>query len=738
LKILGPVLLLGLGLGLSAEAGAGSAPADATTAPAPRARTGTTTSKTTAKPGVAATVTVAPATGEPEAGKRVPRPVLQGLRERALAKPQPVPKLTERVRPAARVAAKKTPAPAPWSPGRVPKKAFTSKKNKAELEAREARAPRPIKNELAKLRKRIATDKRRFSVGYTPVLDLPTEQVTGLLEPKNLAELARKQNAEAAVLAKRRFLPNLRHRSLRGTRVMTPDGADGRGPEGARSDTVDAPFEPMVGDATCSVSAVAWSWKTHLAPPRTQGSCGSCWAFSTLAVFEAAENIANGIDLERDFSEQHLVDCAQASDGFDIGDCRGGYTVMVYDYLQRQGAPLESQVPYLERDGTCDRGLRAKDKIANWGFVDESGGVASVDELKAAICNYGPVSSSVFVSPAFKAYTGGVFDEGAHGPTNHAVTLVGWDDKRGAWLLRNSWGTWWGEDGYMWIEYGSNEIGSSAAWAVVEPDDRPAEPKTYQSRQLLVRNKTGQPITVSLLYRYGKRWSPGKPGKADDDALRFSIAADGEALLGTDGQALRASKVRLWAEGDGGGSWTKHRGSDLSLVPDGSYSAIEPETFVFTFDSSNADAGSKGSGTTGKGKGKSANDQIAEAFALVEQGKHEEGRAAFARFLEANPGHFRVAEARFWIGWSHYEEGSFYEALVEWYDVVFEYPEHEFVAYALYYSGLAYAQRGQCDLALQCFDLVAHAGYPAATQEWIDAALVQIRALEQDPKAHCG
>jgi TolA-binding protein len=97
-----------------------------------------------------------------------------------------------------------------------------------------------------------------------------------------------------------------------------------------------------------------------------------------------------------------------------------------------------------------------------------------------------------------------------------------------------------------------------------------------------------------------------------------------------------------------------------------------------------------------------------------------------------------VAEARFWIGWSHYEEGSFYEALVEWYDVVFEYPEHEFVAYALYYSGLAYAQRGQCDLALQCFDLVAHAGYPAATQEWIDAALVQIRALEQDPKAHCG
>jgi hypothetical protein len=521
---------------------------------------------------------------------------------------------------------------------------------------------------------------------------------------------------------------------------MTPDGADGA-PTGGGSEQVDRAFGPMVGDAVCSVSATAWSWKEYLAPPRSQGSCGSCWAFATLSVFEAVENITNGIDLGRDFSEQHLVDCAETSDGFDIGTCAGGYTVMVYDYLQRQGAPLESQVPYKERDATCDRGLKAKDKIANWGFVHPAGGVPSVDQLKAAICNYGPVSASVHVSPAFTAYTGGVFDEHANGPTNHAVTIVGWDDKRGAWLMRNSWGTWWGEDGYMWIEYGSNQIGSSAAWAVVEPDDKPPEPKTYKSRHLLVRNKTGEPITVSMLYHFGKSWSPAKPGKGDAQALRFTVAADSEALLGASGEAIRASKVRVWAEGESGGKWTKHRGSDLSLVPDGSYTAVEPETFVLTFDSTNADAtgkGSTGKGGSGGTKAKSANDQIAEAFALIEAGKHSEGRAAFARFLEQHPGHARVAEVRFWMGYSHYEEGSFYEALVEWYDVVYHHPEDEFVAYALYYSGLAYTQRGQCDFAIQCFELVAYAGYPSATKEWIDAALAQIRAIDDNPKAHCG
>lgn len=76
--------------------------------------------------------------------------------------------------------------------------------------------------------------------------------------------------------------------------------------------------------------------------------------------------------------------------------------------------------------------------------------------------------------------------------------------------------------------------------------------------------------------------------------------------------------------------------------------------------------------------------------------------------------------------------------MVEWYDVVVDHPEHDFVAYALYYSGLAYTKRKQCDLALTCFDLVAHAGYPAATEEWITAAKAQIAELQKNGTKICG
>ena len=726
-----PFLMVGLALLVDATL-ATPALADP---PAPRARKPGTSRTRPAQRRVAPSTTAA----APKTAAR-PRRIGALLRQRALDKPPQIPTVGERIRPTAAAKAKAAAhKPARRHMGRIPRSAFTSTKNKTELESREAKAPTRVRTHLAALRKSIAGDKRRFRVGYTPVVDLPTEQVTGLREPADLATLARTQNAEASAMARTRFVPNLRQRSLRGRTVIGPDGADGAPPQGRSSEPVDAPFDPMVGNATCSVGATAWSWKEHLAPPRSQGACGSCWAFATLAVFEAAENIANGIDKDLDFSEQHLVDCARAGDGFDIGSCRGGYTVMVYDYLQRKGAPLERQVPYEERDGSCNERVKVKDKIANWGFVHEEGQVPTVQQLKAAICNYGPVSSSVFVTSAFKAYTGGVFDEMANGQTNHAVTLVGWDDKRGAWLLRNSWGTWWGEDGYMWIKYGSNQVGRSAAWAVVEPDEVPAKAKTWKSRQLLVRNKTGQPLEVSVLYRpSGKGWAPASPGKGDAKALRYTIAADSEALLGTGGTEIAASTVRVWAQASkGGDTWSEHRTRDLALVPDGSYSARELETFVYTFDAANADA--KGGGAGGSGsKGKSANDRIADAFALIEAGTHDEGRAAFARVLEDFPGHARVPEVRFWMGYSYYLEGSFYEALMEWYDVVYEHPEDGFVAYALYYSGLAYTSRGQCDLAVQCFELVAHAGYPSATREWIDAALEQLHKLDGSPKAYCG
>ncbi len=621
---------------------------------------------------------------------------------------------------------------------KIPPSAFTSKRNKATLQSREKTAPARVKKDLANLRARLAKGGNRFTVGYTQALDIPIDQLTGLKElPKNeLMELARIQNAKAMAEMRRRGVrgaPNLMMRMLRSRPTVTPDASHGAPPEGKSSDVVDTPFDTPVGDAVCSPSMTAWSWKEYLAPPRSQGRCGSCWAFATLAVFEGAENIANGIDKDLDFSEQHVVDCATTNDGMDIGSCAGGFTPLTYEYLQRVGAPLESEVPYLERDGQCNAKIKPEHKVATWGFVDANGWIPKVEELKEALCKYGPVSSSVHVSQAFVAYSGGVFDEMNNGPTNHAVVIVGWDDKRGAWLVRNSWGEWWGEDGYIWIKYGSNSIGKSAAWALVEPDEKPPALTTFDKRRLAVRNQTDQPLVVDLQYHDGKKWIPGTAGGSK--TVQYTIAAGSQALLGGGGGNIEAGKVRVWARSkDGSTTFTKHKKKDLNLLPQGKYKAQEIETFVFTLDPSDADGGG-----TKKPAVSSDKDQVfRDAWTAIDAGQHEDGRRLFAEYLQRWPGDPRVAEVRFWIGFSHFQEGSIYEALVEWYDVVVDHPEHDFVAYALYYSGLAYTKRKQCDLALTCFDLVAHAGYPAATEEWITAAKAQIAELQKNGTKICG
>ena len=108
--------------------------------------------------------------------------------------------------------------------------------------------------------------------------------------------------------------------------------------------------------------------------------------------------------------------------------------------------------------------------------MTNSSSVPSVTAIKQAIATYGPISAAVCVGSQFQSYTGGVFstDESASCGTskvNHAIVLVGWDDNQGTWILRNSWGTWWGElaggttgseKGYMRIKYGISNVGYAA------------------------------------------------------------------------------------------------------------------------------------------------------------------------------------------------------------------------------------------------------------------------------------
>jgi hypothetical protein len=104
-------------------------------------------------------------------------------------------------------------------------------------------------------------------------------------------------------------------------------------------------------------------------------------------------------------------------------------------------------------------------KAASWDYVnappDE---LPSVEQLKTALVEHGPLVAPIVYDECLAKYKSGVFNEQNLGMINHAVLLIGWDDAKEAWLVKNSWGEEWGENGFAWIKYGSNNIGVFAAW----------------------------------------------------------------------------------------------------------------------------------------------------------------------------------------------------------------------------------------------------------------------------------
>ena len=211
-------------------------------------------------------------------------------------------------------------------------------------------------------------------------------------------------------------------------------------------------------------SAFDWRDLGGVTPIRNQHTCGSCWAFATVGAMESAIAIRTGQYL--DLSEQFLVSCNYEGWNCDTGG--GTAHHYHYDTLAKNqtaiGAVLEVEKPYINATGTCTTAYNHPYTLSDWAFISSG----TVENIKSAIYTYGPVKVSVCIGPAFQGYTGGIFstDESGYCPygTNHAVNLVGWDDAAGVWILRNSWGTYWGESGYMRISYGTSNIGRLASW----------------------------------------------------------------------------------------------------------------------------------------------------------------------------------------------------------------------------------------------------------------------------------
>ncbi|KAJ8921565.1 hypothetical protein NQ315_010470 [Exocentrus adspersus] len=186
---------------------------------------------------------------------------------------------------------------------------------------------------------------------------------------------------------------------------------------------------------------IDWNKKGAVTRVKDQGNCGGCWAFGATGALEAQYFLKTGQLVP--LSEQYLIDC---STGYNNG-CKGGWIENAYLYIRDKGIVTEESYPYEEEDKVCRvNGTLFK----HIGFVAVQ---QNEEVLKAAVANKGPVAVSIDAS-FLSLYGGGVFDNSDCNQTvtNHAVLVAGYgttEEGVDFWLVKNSWGADWGEDGYL-------------------------------------------------------------------------------------------------------------------------------------------------------------------------------------------------------------------------------------------------------------------------------------------------
>jgi len=208
---------------------------------------------------------------------------------------------------------------------------------------------------------------------------------------------------------------------------------------------------------------VDWREKGYVTPVKDQGQCGSCWAFSTTGSLEGQHFRASG--KLTSLSEQQLVDCVpEPNEG-----CNGGWMDQAFWYIEvNHGIDTEGGYPYDARKETCHF-MKSDTGATDSGYVNIPPG--DEQALKEAVATIGPVSIAIDATQAsFFSYKSGVYVEPKCKLTvDHAVLIVGYGTDVGTgldyWLVKNSWGTSWGEQGYIRMARNHNNQCSIASYA---------------------------------------------------------------------------------------------------------------------------------------------------------------------------------------------------------------------------------------------------------------------------------